>query len=135
LRAEEGDGAGRNSCRAHREPGTTEIVADIFEENSEAVGEPGGVFDGLGAIAEKSSHLRVALQMALGILGEEFAGGIEMSVFADAGENVEDLAPAGARVLDAVRGDDRQPKLFSQVAELLIDAIFASEEMPRQFRT
>ena len=71
--------------------------------------------------------------MAFGVLGEEFAGGIEMSVLADAGENVEDLTATRARVLDAVRGDNRQAMLFRQVAELLIDAIFAAEEVPLDF--
>jgi hypothetical protein len=71
--------------------------------------------------------------MAFGVLGEKSAGGIEMGVFANAGENVEDLATGRTRVLDSVRGDDRQAKLFRQIAELLIGAIFAAEEMPLNF--
>jgi hypothetical protein len=71
--------------------------------------------------------------MALGILSEEVAGGIEMGVFADAGEHVEDLAAVGARVLDAVGGDHTQAMVFGQIAELLVDAIFAAEEMALDF--
>ena len=41
-----------------------------------------------------------------------------MGVFADAGEDVENLAATGARILHAVRGDNRQPIMFRQIAEL-----------------
>src|SRR2546423_11407138 len=71
--------------------------------------------------------------MALGVLSEEFAGGIEMSVFADAGENVEDLAAIGPRILDAVRGDYRQTMLFGEIAQLLVHALFTAEEMTLDF--
>jgi len=71
--------------------------------------------------------------MALGVLREEFASRIEMGVLADAGENVEDLPAVWACVLDAVRGDDPQAKLFRQIAELLVQAVFATEEMPLDF--
>jgi len=71
--------------------------------------------------------------MALGVLSEDFAGGIEMGVFADASEDVEDLPAVWARVLDAVRGDHGQTELFRQIAELLVQAVFATETMPLDF--
>ena len=84
-----------------------ELVADVFEGKLETIGEPLGVFDDLETVGEERAHLGVALEMALGVLGEAFAGSIEMGVLADTGKNVEDLAAIGARVLDAVGGDDR----------------------------
>ena len=123
LRAEEGDGAQE---RIHVVPVGNgegrEFVADIFEGKFQAIREALGVFDRVQAIGEERAHLRVALQMSLGVLSEEFAGGIEMGVLADAGENVEDLTALGTRVLNAIRGDDLQAMLFCQIAELLIDA-------------
>jgi hypothetical protein len=68
--------------------------------------------------------------MAFGVLGEEFAGGIEVGVLADAGENIEHLPPGRARVLNAVGRDNWKAKLFREIAELLVDPIFAANKMP-----
>src|SRR5205809_2939403 len=67
--------------------------------------------------------------MTLGVLSQEFAGGIEMGVFPDAGEDVEDLASIWACILDTIGRNDGQGKLSRQIAQSLIDAIFASQEM------
>ena len=106
-----------------------ELIADIFEGEFKAVGEPGGIFNGVGAIAEIFSHFGVALEMALGVLGKEFSGSVEMGVFADAGKDIEHLAAGGAGVLDTVCGDDRQAMHFREIAELLVNAILAPHEM------
>src|SRR3954470_659672 len=71
--------------------------------------------------------------MALGVLSEQFAGGIKMRVFADAGENVEDLATVSTRVLNAVRRDDWQTMLLRKIAELLVQVIFAAHEVALDF--
>jgi hypothetical protein len=71
--------------------------------------------------------------MSLGVLSEELAGGIEMSVLADAGEDVEHLPAGRARVLDAVRRDDRQTMLFGQITELPVHAIFAPKKVTLDF--
>src|SRR3982074_2223298 len=71
--------------------------------------------------------------MSFRVFAQEFAGGIEMRVLADAGENVEDLPGVRARVLDAIGRDDRQAKLLRQIAEPLIDPIFAAQEMALDF--
>jgi hypothetical protein len=71
--------------------------------------------------------------MALGILGEKFAGGIEMGVFSDTGENVEDLPAIGTRVLDAVRGDHLEAMLFREIAELPVPLVFATKEVALDF--
>jgi hypothetical protein len=110
-----------------------EFVADVFERELEAVREALGVLDGLRAIAKEGAHFGVALEMALGILSEEFAGGVEMSVFANAGKNVEDLPAIRARVLDAVRGDHGQAMLFREIAELLVYPIFAAKKVALDF--
>jgi len=71
--------------------------------------------------------------MALGVLGEEFAGGIKMGVFANTGEDVENLAAIGAGVLNAVGGDYWQAMLLREIAETLVHALFAAKEMPLDF--
>src|SRR5205085_7562342 len=134
LRAEKGDGAEKRiHVVAVGNGKRREFVADVFERELEAIGETGRVFDGVESVGEERAHFGVALEMALGILGEEFARGIEMGVFADAGENVEDLAAIAARVSDAVCGDDGQAMLFCQIAELLVHALFAADEMALDF--
>jgi hypothetical protein len=110
-----------------------EFVADVFEGEFKAVSEPRGIFNGVRAIAKLFSHFSVALQITLGVLGKEFPGGVEMSVFADAGEDIENLAAGGARVLDAVGGDHWEAMRFREVAELLVGAIFSAEEMALDF--
>ena len=110
-----------------------EFVADVFEGKLKAIGETLGVFNGVEAIRKQGAHFRIALQMAFGVLGKEFAGGIEMGVFADAGEDVENLAAVRARILDAVRRDHTQAMLFRQIAELLVHALFAAKKMPLNF--
>ena len=47
-------------------------------------------------IGKERAHFGVALQMSLGISGEQFARGIEMGVLADAGEDIEHLAAVWA---------------------------------------
>ena len=88
---------------------------------------------GVEAIGKEGAHFGVALEMSLGVLGEEFACGVEMSVFADAGKDIEHLAARGTGILHAVGGDHRQAKMFRQIAELLVTPIFAAQEMALDF--
>jgi len=68
--------------------------------------------------------------MALGILGEQFAGGIEMRVFANAGENIQYLATVRLRVLRSVCGQERQSKCECKIDQFAIGAFFTANEMP-----
>ena len=69
-------------------------VTDVLERKFEAISESLGVRDRLRQIAKEFAHFAIALQMSLGVLRQQFARGIEMGVLADAGENIEDFAPA-----------------------------------------
>src|SRR5438874_8683129 len=71
--------------------------------------------------------------MALGILGEESAGEIEMSVLANAGENIEHLASVGLGVLHAIGGDDRQTKFRGEIEQRAIHAFLPAQKMPLNF--
>ncbi len=106
-----------------------ELVADVFEGKFEAIGDARRVVDCIEAIGKKSAHFGVALQMSFRVLAQELARRIEMGVFADAGEDVEDLPADRARVPHPIGRDDRQATLFRQIAEGLIDPIFAAQEM------
>ena len=68
--------------------------------------------------------------MAFGILGEQFACGIEMRVFANAGENIQHLASVRLCVLRSVCGQERQSMCQCNIDQLTIDAFFTANEMP-----
>src|SRR5919109_3828155 len=71
--------------------------------------------------------------MALGILGEQFAGRIEVSVLANAGENIQHLASICLGISDTVRGEEWQVICARKVDQLAIDAFLAANEMPLDF--
>jgi hypothetical protein len=71
--------------------------------------------------------------MSFGVATQQFSRGIEMCVLANAGENVERLPVVGSCVLHSIRGDNRQTMQFRQITELLIDPIFAPQEMALDF--
>ena len=93
-----------------------ELVADVFERKFEAISEALGIGDGFREIAKERSHLAIALQVALSVLGEERARGIEVGVLADAGEDVEHFPAAGGGVLHAIRSDDRESMMPGEIA-------------------
>ena len=71
--------------------------------------------------------------MTLGILREQFAGGIKMHVFANTGENIQDFAPVGLGILHTVCSDERQSMRVRQIDQLSINAFFAANEMALKF--
>ena len=71
--------------------------------------------------------------MSLRVLGEEFASSIEVGVFADTGENVDNFAAVRFRVLDAVSGDEPERKLMRKIDQLPVSLLFAANEMTLQF--
>ncbi len=78
----------------------------------EPVGEAHRVVDGLRKIAEEFCHGGGVFEMTLAILGQQFAGGVEMSVMADAGEEIEYLTARWFGIKDAVGSKERQMKLL-----------------------
>ena len=75
----------------------------------------------------------IALQMTLGILGKQFAGGIEMRVFANAGENIQHLASVRLGVFHAVCGEERQLMRARKIDQFAVNPFFAANEMPLKF--
>ena len=71
--------------------------------------------------------------MAFGILREQFAGGIEMGVFANTGENIQDFASVRPGVLHTVCRDERQSMRARQIDQFSINAFFAANEMALKF--
>src|ERR1041385_4829213 len=67
--------------------------------------------------------------MALGILGEQFAGGIQMRVFANTGENIQDFASVRPGVLHTICSDERQSMRPRQIDQFAINAFFTTDEM------
>src|SRR5438045_1804535 len=84
-------------------------------------------------IRENSAHFAIALQMAFGILCEQFAGGIEMCVFANTGENIQDFASVRPGVLHTVCSDKRQLMRARQIDQFSINAFLAANEMALKF--
>ena len=109
------------------------FVTEIFERKCEPLSQARCVFDRFRQIRENCAHFAIALQMTLGILGEQFAGGIEMRVFANAGENIQHLASVRLRVLHAVCGDERQLMRARKIDQFAINPFFAANEMPLKF--
>jgi hypothetical protein len=71
--------------------------------------------------------------MTLGILREQFAGDIQMRVFANTGENIQDFASVRPGVLHTVCSDERQSIRARQIDQFSINAFFAANEMSLKF--
>ena len=71
--------------------------------------------------------------MAFGILREQFAGGIQMRVFANTGENIQDFASVRLGVLHTVCSDERQSMRARQIDQFSINAFLAANEMSLKF--
>ena len=71
--------------------------------------------------------------MTLRVLRQQFAGGIEMGVFANTGENIQDFAPVRLGVLHTVCSDERQAMGARQIDQLSINAFFTANEMALKF--
>src|SRR5215472_19105682 len=71
--------------------------------------------------------------MTLGILGEQFTGGIQMRVFANTGENIQHFASIRLGILHTVCSDERQSMLTRQIDEFAIDTFFAANEVTLKF--
>jgi len=70
--------------RGHGVPGRHgkfgELVAEVLEGEVEAVGEAGGVGDGVGEVGEFPGHEPAGADLAFGVGGEEAAGAVEGGV-------------------------------------------------------
>src|SRR5262249_40983880 len=108
LRAEPNDGPQKG---IHRMTGWHWIfgkfVPEIFERERESLSQARRVFNCFRQIRENRSHLSIALQMAFGVLGQQFSGSIQMSVLADASENIQYFASVELRVFHSVCCDER----------------------------
>jgi hypothetical protein len=71
--------------------------------------------------------------MAFGISRDQFAGGVQMRVFANTGENIQDFASVRLGVLHTVCSDERQSMRARQIDQLSISAFFTANEMALKF--
>src|SRR6476660_9375847 len=71
--------------------------------------------------------------MTFGISRQQFSSGIEMSVFTNAGENIQHLTSVRFRVLHAICGDERQAICAGEINQFAIDAVLVANEMPLKF--
>jgi hypothetical protein len=71
--------------------------------------------------------------MAFGISRDQFSGGVQMRVFANTGENIQDFASVRPGVLHTVCSDERQLMRARQIDQFSIDAFFAANEMTLKF--
>jgi hypothetical protein len=56
-----------------------------------------------------------------------------MGVFANTGENIEDLSPVRSGILHTVRGQDRQSIMRGKIDKLLINAFLSAQKMSLNF--
>ena len=71
--------------------------------------------------------------MPLAVLCEQFPRRIKVCVLANTGENVENVASSGLRILDAVRRQDRQSIMRGKIDKLPVDPLFTAQEVPLNF--
>ncbi len=92
-----------------------ELIAEVRQGEVEGLGELPGVVEGLRQAGEEAAHLRGAFDMTLAVDAEEPARGLDVHPLADAREDIVQLFVLGARIADAVRGEDRQPQPFRDI--------------------
>src|SRR6266446_679533 len=105
------------------------LVAEIFQRKGEALGQACSVFNRFRQIAKELAHFPITLQMALAVSRAQLAGNIKMGVLANAGENIENLASVGLRVLHAIGGQDRQSIMSGKINKLPVHSFFAAQKM------
>ena len=71
--------------------------------------------------------------MAFGISRDQFAGGVQMRVFANTGENIQDFASIRLGVLHTVCSDERHSMRARQIDQFSINAFLAANEMSLKF--
>jgi hypothetical protein len=71
--------------------------------------------------------------MPLGVLGEQFARGIQVRVLANAREDIEHFAPVRFRILDAIGGDQLKPIRPRKIDKCAIQFLLTAQKMPLQF--
>src|SRR6266571_4558470 len=71
--------------------------------------------------------------MSLAVLGQQFSRNIEVSVFANTGENIENFAAVGLGVLNAIRGQERQSIIIRKIDKFVVNAFLSAQKMPLKF--
>ncbi len=95
------------------------IVSEVAELERDAIGEPHGLRDGVGRVAEQACHLRRRLQVPLGIGFQELARLVDRHMLADAGDDVLKLAPRRLVIEHVVDGQQLHARLGRQHLEPL----------------
>jgi hypothetical protein len=109
-----------------------EVVTDVFEGKLKAIGEAECVGESIGLIAKEGLHFLRALEMALVVFCQARPGRIQMGVFANAGKNIEHLAPGRTGMENSIGGEEGKPMMFSEINQLAIDPFLAPNEMALQ---
>src|SRR5947207_11968671 len=109
------------------------FITEILERKGESLGQTRRVVDCFRQIVKELSHFAIDFQMALGVLGQQSASRIEMSVLANTGEDIEHFASVGFRILDAVRRDNRQAMRPRKIDKLPVQPFLPANEMPLDF--
>src|ERR1051325_2336578 len=85
-----------------------ELIAKIFQGELEPFGQSHGVGNCLGHVNEELAHLCSALEESLAVLREQFAGGSQMRVMTNAGEDIQHLTTNGSCIERAIGGQQGQ---------------------------
>ncbi len=121
---------------AHRLAGRQRVVRksipEIGEGEIEPLGERGALGHGVREIGEELGHLARGLQMALAVLVEPAAGGVEIGVEADARQDVVQRLVAAPGVAHSVGGHEWQPQPSGQLDERLVAPLFVAQPVALQ---
>ena len=105
-------------------------VAEVRESEVEAPRKLRRGRDRPGQVREELLHLGGALEMPLALRREKPSRAVERRVMADARHHVVELLVPGARVADAVGGQERQTQPAREVDERLVAVLFLAQAMP-----
>ena len=109
-----------------------EAVAEVVEGELAPLGDAPRVGERVRAVAEQRRHLARRLEMALGVGQQAAPGGVQGGLLAQAGEHVEQRAPARQGVAHVVGGDERNAVPVRQRRQGAVESLLGRVEVALQ---
>src|ERR1043166_1509545 len=110
-----------------------ELIAEVFQGELESFGQADGVGNRFGQITKELAHLRSALEESLAVLREQFAGGIQVGMMTNAGEDIQHLTANRSGVKHAIGGQQGQTIMPCEFTQMAQGRFFAPKLMALDF--
>src|SRR6266480_3075385 len=105
------------------------FIAKSLQRKGEPLSQARRVFNCFRQIAKEFAHFAIAFQMPLAVSSEQFPSGIQVRVFANTGENIENLPAVRPGILHAICRQDRQSIGAREIEKLTVNAFFSAKEV------